>query len=267
MCGLVAVLLYPQARSPWVWQAIWENFTQNLVVNQARGEAATGVAIAHLHRPMAIEKQAQPAIDFIETSAYRALPSVLGADTVLLLGHTRRPTQGSPTHPANNHPLRAGLVTGIHNGHINNNESLFHQWQLPRRATVDSEIIFQLLNHVMLPEGDRGSLPSRLPYISSQLQHLDGRFTFFAFHQYYPHHLLVVRHQNPLSVHFQADWGALIFSSSYLFLRKRFGSAVLHETVPRDQVLLFDATQVFQYHHCAVGQSALSPQSGLALAL
>ncbi|TVQ25171.1 MAG: hypothetical protein EA367_01035, partial [Leptolyngbya sp. DLM2.Bin15] len=94
-------------------------------------------------------------------------------------------------------------------------------------------------------------------HIADTLQYLNGKFTFLAFHQQYPLHLIVVRHQNPLSVHFHADWGTLIFSSSYIFLRKTFGVSVLQEIVPKEQVLLFDASQLFQSQHLAINSYPL----------
>ncbi|TVQ16524.1 MAG: hypothetical protein EA367_19935, partial [Leptolyngbya sp. DLM2.Bin15] len=172
MCGLVAMLLYPQERSPQQWQAIWDNFTQNLLANQSRGAEATGVAIASCLGPVIIEKQAQPASLFIQDQAYQTLPRYLSSDTVLIMGHTRRPTQGTPNRNDNNHPLQAGQVTGIHNGHIHNNETLFNQFNLPRYADVDSEVIFQLLNQVIQPDSDRWKHQNLVSHIADTLQYL-----------------------------------------------------------------------------------------------
>ena len=77
--------------------------------------------------------------------------------------------------------------------------------------------------------------------IVPSLQLLEGRFTFLASDRRFPHKLLVVRHNNPLSLHFCPEWKTLIFSSSYLFLRKTFGRVVVKEVINNDRALWFDA--------------------------
>ena len=79
-----------------------------------------------------------------------------GADAVVLppatgqaLIHVRDYTKGHPTIAANNHPVRHGRVTGIHNGIISNDEELFARHRIERdrpEMTVDSEVIFALVD-------------------------------------------------------------------------------------------------------------------------
>ena len=88
-----------------------------------------------------------------------------------------------------------------------------------------------------------------LATVRPRLQHLQGQFTFVACDRRAPGKLLVVKHANPLCLHFQREWNALIFSSRYLFLRKAFGRAVAAETLPHDQLLLFEADALPQWGH------------------
>ena len=65
-----------------------------------------------------------------------------------VLVHVRDYTKGHPTIAANNHPVRHGSVTGVHNGIIANDEELFACHRIPRyepEMTVDSEVIFALV--------------------------------------------------------------------------------------------------------------------------
>lgn len=83
---------------------------------------------------------------------------------------------------------------------------------------------------------------------------LEGRFTFLATDLRFPCQLLVVRHNNPLSVHFCPQWEALIFSSSYLFLRKTFGRVVIGEVIGNDRALGFDGLSLSQLGCCLSGK-------------
>lgn len=240
MCGIASILLYPQPRSPQVWQAIREAFTHNLLFNEQRGKAATGVALFQTDGQVILHKLPVPASEFVTTAEYHALLDNLNAQTTLLMGHTRQPTKGDPANHDNNHPLQAGPVFGIHNGHIDNDDLLFSRWQLPRQAQVDSEIIFRLLAP-FAPEHLNGRYLSEVRH---KLNQLEGQYTFLACDRRAPTQLLVVKHQNPLCLHFQPDWNSLIFSSRYLYLRKTFGRVVSTETLPPDQLLLFEATSL-----------------------
>jgi glucosamine 6-phosphate synthetase-like amidotransferase/phosphosugar isomerase protein len=246
MCGIAAVLLYPQERSPDDWREIRAIFSRNLVFNEERGRAATGLAVIRTDGQVTLHKAALPASQFVETAAYTNLLTALDEQTTLLLGHTRRPTKGSPEFEENNHPLQAGTVFGVHNGHIDNDDALFQEYAYPRDGQVDSEIIFRLLEPIS-PVKLNGSY---LPTVCRQLRRLQGQFTFLAGDQRAPNKLLVLKHNNPLCLHFHARWNALIFSSRYIFLRKAFGHAVLTEALPHDQLMLFDATQLPHLQEC-----------------
>jgi glucosamine 6-phosphate synthetase-like amidotransferase/phosphosugar isomerase protein len=245
MCGIATILLYPQQRPASVWQAIKETFTRNLIFNEDRGQASTGLAVVQADGQVKVHKMPVRATEFVATSKYRLLLDSLNAQTTLLLGHTRHPTKGDPANTANNHPLQTGPVFGVHNGHIDNDDTLFTRWNLPRQAEVDSEIIFRLLEPCS-PTNLNGHY---LAAVRPRLRHLQGQFTFMACDRRAPTKLLAVKHRNPLSLHFQPDWNTLIFSSRYLFLRKTFGRAVAAETLLEDQLLLFDSDLLPQSSH------------------
>ncbi len=257
MCGIAAILLHPQERSPEVWREIKDNLSQNLLFNEERGKEATGLAVVQANGQATMQKLPVPASEFIALPEYEALLDTINAQTTLILGHTRRPTKGDPADNRNNHPLQAGPVFGIHNGHINNDDELFANCGCHREGQVDSEVIFRLLE-TLSPARLNGSY---LAAAQSQLQQLQGKFAFLASDLRAPEKLLVVRHRNPLSLHYHPEWKALIFSSRYIFLRKTFGSATLYEKIPNDRLLLFEANALPQQKHHPVNTRPLHPEA------
>lgn len=245
MCGIAAMLLYPQERPADVWRTIKELLTQNLLANEERGREATGVVVIQQDGSATMVKSPLPASQFVQTVAYQSLLQQIDQHTTLILGHARKPTKGSPNNNGNNHPLQVGAIWGVHNGTIRNDNLLFEKYGYARQAEVDSEIIFQLLAPIAtnLPNG------AYLEAIRPHLRLLKGEFTFLVGHQQTPSKLLVVKHDNPLTLHYQPSWQLLVFSSRYIFLRKRFGRVILRQTLPPDELLLFEADQLPQTHH------------------
>ena len=257
MCGIAALLLYPKKRDTRTWNEIREIFTRNLEFNEARGEMATGLAVMRADGQFQVFKQPVRATEFVKLPEYHRLLKNLDSQTTLLLGHTRFPTKGQPENNRNNHPLIVGHTLGVHNGHIDNDDALFHQYHYPRQAQVDSEIIFRMLDSI-------SSSKMNEEYLDSACQHLRllrGQFTFLSADTRTPQHLLVLKHHNPLCIHYHADWDALVFSSRYIFLRKAFGRAVITEALPHDQVLLFDALALPQLRNQPQRTCLLNPQA------
>ncbi len=237
MCGIAALLLHPQERAPQTWQEMGEIFTRSLIFNEARGNAATGLAMIDSDGHFQILKRPLPASEFTRLPEYRQMLEQLSSTTTLLLGHTRLPTKGSPANNDNNHPIIAGHVLGVHNGQIENDDELFRRFHYPRQAQVDSEIIFRLLDAVS-PQLLNGQY---LNAACKRLHLLQGQFTFLSSDLRMPRRLMVLKHHNPLCLHYHEEWNTLVFSSRYIFLRKAFGRAVITEALPHDQVMIFDA--------------------------
>jgi glucosamine 6-phosphate synthetase-like amidotransferase/phosphosugar isomerase protein len=240
MCGLAGVLLFPTERPATEWQEIRDCFTQTLIFNEERGRQASGVTLIQRDGAFRLLKQPLPASELVETEPYRAILAAVGPETTCLLGHTRWPTKGSRWDNANNHPLLAGRVLGIHNGHIHNDDALFARLGLPRQGQVDSEIIFRLLD-TLSPLNLNGTY---LAAVRRQTALLQGRFTTLSVDLRHPGRLLTLKYEQPLCVHYHAPWRALIFSSRYLFLRKAFGRAVITEALPSRRAYLFDAERL-----------------------
>jgi glutamine phosphoribosylpyrophosphate amidotransferase len=86
-----------------------------------------------------------------QTRASELLEQVsVPGDTTELLVHVRAFTKGHPSIAANNHPVRHGPVTGVHNGRILNDDELLAEYTCARtepRMTVDSEAVFAVAAH------------------------------------------------------------------------------------------------------------------------
>lgn len=120
-----------------------------LLAIQERGEDATGAAWSENDNGKATvfyAKSDMPADEFIES-----LDDLMPRYTRTCILHTRWATKGDPVDNGNNHPIVVGNTVGIHNGVITNDDELFesHGWE--RQAEVDSEAIFQLIEHAKDP--------------------------------------------------------------------------------------------------------------------
>ncbi len=105
-----------------------------------RGADAVGYAYVAPGGGIAIHKQRSGASALLEQV-------VLPASATEALVHVRDYTKGHPRIEANNHPIRHGAVTGVHNGIIFNDDELMASHGFERaepQMTVDSEAIFAL---------------------------------------------------------------------------------------------------------------------------
>ncbi|MBN1179711.1 MAG: hypothetical protein JXD18_10885 [Anaerolineae bacterium] len=237
MCGLTGVLLYPTQRSPEEWAGIKEIAIANLTFNEVRGREASGMTVIQQDGTCHLFKQPVPATDLVTMDGFHEVMANVGPHTTCILGHTRAPTKGTRWNNANNHPLHAGHVVGIHNGTIDNDDALFEELQIPRIGEVDSEIIFQLQNQID-PRYTNGRYAAEMQHRS---RILDGSFATLSVDLREPTSLLVLKHLRPLCVHYDETWRALFFSSRYVFLRKSFGRSVITEALDSGYGYIFDA--------------------------
>lgn len=237
MCGLAAILLQPQERSPECWEYLRNLFTQMMIFNEERGREASGAAVIYTDGTYQLYRQPIPATELVRSPAYGALLTRLDATTTCLLGHTRMPTKGSPWNNLNNHPLKVGHLLGIHNGFITNDDFIFSRLGLPRQGEVDSEIIFRLLDTIN-PLVDNTLL---VQAVRDRVRLLQGPLATLSVDLRRPTRLLVLKSQSPLCMHYEPELRALFFASRYIFLRKAFGRSVITEALRQDYGFVFDA--------------------------
>lgn len=118
-----------------------------LVNNQNRGLEATGVALQQADGSVQVCKDDLSAFQFVGGKTYKDfMDDNLKEDTVTVLGHTRKATKGNPRDQKNNHPMFNGETAVIHNGVIHNDDSMFKEWNLARKAETDSDIFRAILD-------------------------------------------------------------------------------------------------------------------------
>lgn len=256
MCGLIGVLLAPKQRTDWERDRIWDIFTEALVQNEERGRDATGVGLVKRDGTRRHWKLPLPAHEFIRTEDYSLRARrAFDENTFCLLGHTRKPTKGKVGNSRNNHPLTTAHLIGIHNGEISNDDQLFGAYAMPRKGEVDSEAIFALLETI--PAETHGETYHRR--IREKVDLLTGKLTTISLDTRRPGELLVLKRDMPFSMHNNADFGAVFFSSRYVFLRRAFGRSVITEALESKRAYLFYSERFSQEPRCYSHSFELPP--------
>jgi len=192
---------------------------RNLFIqNMARGRTASGLAYTSYGSIKVIKKNLN-ARSFISLPEYdKAESENITFDTakeqpISILGHCRLKTKGSELNNDNNHPIVLENVVGVHNGCISNDDHLFTIYSkiFKRKAEVDSEIIFALINHF----AKETSIHEAIRSMSSLIQ---GSFACAMVHRLQPHVIWLFRRTNPCDVFLYEDQGLLLWSSEERFI-------------------------------------------------
>ena len=127
-------------------------------------------ALKNVRNSHRIFKRPMRAHELVYEKPFQELLGQVDNETTVLMGHTRWRTRGNELNNRNNHPIRAGIVIGTHNGTIYNADYLFRRLGLPRYAEVDSELIFRLADR-FAPEGpiDQDGLKKALALCRGQM--------------------------------------------------------------------------------------------------
>lgn len=219
MCGILGMAFqtgHTMGNSGEV-RKIWKKL---LIESNIRGSDATGSVFIDIRNAMVI-KHHIPARTFVETNYYKEISKrriVMGVgenEPIVIIGHTRMKTQGTPLNMHNNHPIIANNVIGVHNGHISNDSILFDLYKdkgVERRAQVDSEIIFRLIDHYV---SNGKSMPDSIKEVSKLLM---GGFACAAVHVEAPWVLWLFRCGGPIEVFRYPEKGLVIFASEKRFI-------------------------------------------------
>jgi len=206
------------------------------------GRRASGISIMRektvhvLRRPVSGSKLAatDEYMDFMNSS----LKDMCGANRLMsIIGHCRWPTQGSPENNLNNHPQVIGNIIGVHNGVINNDHELFKSFikVIDRKAEVDTEIIFQLINHF-----DKSSKCVTIDAIRKATPYLGGSYACGMQNTNHPYNLYLFRHNNPIKVLQYPGLGIMLFATREHFIVSGFEQFVDMEGEGRPIDLLTD---------------------------
>jgi glucosamine--fructose-6-phosphate aminotransferase (isomerizing) len=112
------------------------------------------------------------------------------------MGHTRWATHGE-ANQANAHPHRAGAITIVHNGIIENHAEIREEL-LKKGATFKSETDSELFSHLVSRERDRGA--SLLEAVRLSFRRIHGASAFVVMDERLPGTIVVARNGSPLVV-------------------------------------------------------------------
>ena len=156
-------------------------------------------------------------LDFMRENIELKNPN--GNRLMSIIGHCRWPTQGSPDNNLNNHPQVVGNIIGVHNGHIHNDYELFESFGkvITRQAEVDTEIIFQLINHF-----NKARISKTIDAIKTTTPYLDGNYACGMQNTKHPHNLYIFRHSNPAKILCYNRMGLVFFATREHFVTSAF---------------------------------------------
>jgi asparagine synthetase B (glutamine-hydrolysing) len=203
-----------------------------ILQNQNRGMEAAGIALQQEDGTINVLKNDVTPYQFIADPDYKQfMEEHLRETTVTVLGHTRKATKGDPKINNNNHPMFAGESAIVHNGVIHNDDQLFTEFKLKRKAATDSDIIRAVV--------DAQGLTRKTVDMMSRAT---GNAAFAAIHPNAPGKLLLGRSGNPIEL--AATANHLIFSSErgplYKALRpfKQVYGIIMREMTPIDYYMI-----------------------------
>jgi len=198
------------------------------------GKDAAGLSIMR-EKSVHVLRRPVSGSNLVRTSEYLdfmadSLKDMRGNNRLMsIIGHCRWPTQGSIYNNLNNHPQVTGHIIGVHNGHIGNDRELFESFSkvIDRQAEVDTEIIFQLINHFSASE-----MSNTVTAIETATPYLGGSYACGMQNVRHPYNLYLFRHGNPIKMLQYPDMGLVFFATREHFIIDAFEDFV---DVARDQ--------------------------------
>ena len=154
-----------------------------------RGNDATGLAMQRKDGEVLVYKDDVAAWTFVTSNGYEEfLEANLDDSITQVILHTRAATKGTSRKNVNNHPLHAGKAAVIHNGVLNNDDALFKELELERKAETDSDILRAIVDKFgVTKEAIR------------KLNKVRGGAAIAALHPEYPGLMLLGRSGNPIT--------------------------------------------------------------------
>ena len=120
-----------------------------LIQIQSRGRDATGAAWVNKSDPKTKKTTISISKAPVPADRFGGYLEQMGRGTRRAILHTRWATKGSPQNNLNNHPIVSGKIVGVHNGVLTNDDAVFDYFGEQRKAQVDSEAAFALLNRTI----------------------------------------------------------------------------------------------------------------------
>ncbi len=180
MCGIVGYIGEKQAA---------EIILEGLTRLEYRGYDSAGIAVlknGHIETARAQGKL----FHLKELLEKTPLSGTLG------IGHTRWATHGKPSE-SNAHPHRAGSITLVHNGIIENYLPLRNELKA-QGCQFSSDTDTEILAHLIHQEVEQGK--SSLVALKNSLQKIKGSYALLVLNEREKDHLVATRFQSPLVI-------------------------------------------------------------------
>jgi glucosamine 6-phosphate synthetase-like amidotransferase/phosphosugar isomerase protein len=227
-------------------------------LSQDRGRIATGLAISNENEVSVVKKNVAAStfvnekeyIDFVEERIDFGVERKL--KPISVIGHCRFPTKGSAENNHNNHPIVANNIIGVHNGHIGNDDHLFKLFdKIERKAEVDSEIIFRLIDFYSYQS--ENIVTEVTEAVKKASMFMEGSYACGFVSSRNPHMLHIFRNSGPIDVVFFPKVGMVVFSSSLVYINKATAVADLGRMktieMPMNSGIVFNlyANKMYRY--------------------
>jgi glutamine phosphoribosylpyrophosphate amidotransferase len=138
MCGVFGYIAPPDQD----WPLAHRLLAALALAHERRGTDASGYAALTSRGRLLWERQPGPARELFTGRRFGALRR---RRVLMVIGHTRFATNGSPTVTENNHPHLAGDWLLVTNGHLPAHEEKAAALRLPLTSQCDSELLVQAL--------------------------------------------------------------------------------------------------------------------------
>jgi len=145
MCGIAGFCLSPDEHG-----IDSRKLSMSLLTSiQSRGRDATGAAWVNKSDPTSKKTTISVSKAPVPADLFAPYLDQMGRGVRRAILHTRWATKGSPQNNLNNHPIVSGKIVGVHNGVLTNDDEIFDYFGEERKAQVDSEAAFALLNRTI----------------------------------------------------------------------------------------------------------------------
>jgi len=228
VCGLTGSLIgnLPKRRVKDI-EALTDTFTRLLLLSEHRGPHATGVAWVKRDGTMQVAKEPLPARTFVQSGAF--LDWLLGVDrqVTYLMGHTRWPSRGRVSNPAENHPLCcAPPILLTHNGTISDHMRHYARLRLRHATQVDSELLARIGQH------HAGTTGVDLDAYLDALQPLNGSMSVALVATTRPDEIILLKGNMPLEVRLHRRKRVVLYASEARILDMALDGEAGWEEIP-----------------------------------
>lgn len=208
MCGIVGVFAFNNKATKEEEsnrrKAMSFLFTEILQETVERGKDATGVSALYESGKFMLKKSDMDAADFIASTGMKEenydtftnFCTKYDERLKVMVGHCRKTSVGNTFNNANNHPIKANNIIGVHNGTLTNHNRIFKELACERDGMVDSEAIMRLMDY----STNYGKDPFTIDSLEYTACRLDGTYSVIAYNAYNPYQVALMRKGRPMEL-------------------------------------------------------------------